>query len=213
MPIKFQRKGIKYADLSEQEKLKYEEQFTDPVTGAFPDEIDAGALNRWLFNIDTVDKVIGHLMNNGIKVEGGDKLAKTILFARSHQHAKFIEERFNKQYPEYKGDFMRVIDYQEEYKYDILNKFKLKNAMPQIAVSVDMLDTGIDVPEVCNLLFFKPVRSSTKFWQMIGRETRLCKELFGLDQDKRNLSFLIFAKTLSFSAPTLKDLMSVHPSL
>lgn len=93
---------------------------------------------------------------------------------------------------------MKVIDYHEEYRYDLLNKFKDKTKMPQIAVSVDMLDTGIDVPEVCNLVFFKPVRSSVKFWQMIGRGTRLCKDLFAINQDKKNLSFSISAKILSF---------------
>ena len=193
VPIKFQRSGIKYAELSDEDKLKYEEQFTDPITGAFPDEIDSSALNEWLFNTDTVDKVLGHLMTNGIKVEGGDKLGKTMIFARSHKHAKFIEERFNKQYPQYKGEFLKVIDYHEEYKYDLLNKFKGKQNMPQIAVSVDMLDTGIDVPEVANLVFFKPVRSSAKFWQMIGRGTRLCKDLFGFGID---YLFLAFAPTL-----------------
>jgi len=198
VPIKFQRKGIKYAELSEEEKQTYEEQFTDPVTGEFPDEIEADALNAWLFNADTVDKVIAHLMQFGIKVEGGDKLAKTIIFARSHKHAKFIEERFNKQYPEYKGDFFKVIDYQEEYRYDLLNKFKIVNNMPQVAVSVDMLDTGIDVPEVCNLVFFKPVRSSTKFWQMLGRGTRLCKDLFAKDEDKREFVIFDFCENLEF---------------
>jgi len=198
VPIKFQRKGIKYAELSEAEKLMYEEQFSNPLTGDFPEEIDAAALNTWLFNTDTVDKVIGHLMQNGIKVEGGDKLAKSIIFARSHLHAKFIEERFNKQYPEYKGDFLKVIDYQEEYKYDLLNKFKDKAKMPQIAVSVDMLDTGIDVPEVCNLVFFKPVRSRTKYWQMIGRGTRLCKNLFGVDEDKKEFVIFDFCENIEF---------------
>lgn len=190
VPIKFQRSGIKYAELSDSEKLKYEEQFTDPVTGAFPEEIDASALNKWLFNTDTVDKVIGHLMEHGIKVEGGDKLAKTIVFARSHLHAKFIEERFNIQYPVYKGEFLKVIDNQEEYRYDLLNKFKDKAKIPQIAVSVDMLDTGIDVPELCNLVFFKRVRSRVKYWQMIGRGTRLCKDLFSIGNDKKE--FVIF---------------------
>ncbi|MCZ8021513.1 MAG: DEAD/DEAH box helicase family protein [Cyclobacteriaceae bacterium] len=198
VPIKFQRKGIKYSELSEADKLKYEEQFADPVTGDFPEEIDAAALNKWLFNTDTVDKVIGHLMEHGIKVEGGDKLAKTIIFARSHLHAKFIEERFNKQYPQYKGDFLKVVDYQEEYRYDLLNKFKVKTKMPQIAVSVDMLDTGIDVPEVCNLVFFKPVRSSVKFWQMIGRGTRLCEDLFGIDQDKKEFVIFDFCENFEF---------------
>jgi type I restriction enzyme, R subunit len=198
VPIKFQRSGIKYAELSAAEKLQYEAQFTDPVTGAFPDEIDAAALNKWLFNTDTVDKVIGHLMQHGIKVEGGDKLAKTMVFARSHRHAKFIEERFNKQYPAYKGDFLKVIDYHEEYRYDLLKKFKDKSKMPQIAVSVDMLDTGIDVPEVCNLVFFKPVRSSVKFWQMIGRGTRLCKDLFALNEDKKEFIIFDFCENFEF---------------
>lgn len=198
VPIKFQRSGIKYAELSEEEKLKYEEQFTDPVSGEFPDEIEATALNNWLFNTDTVDKVLGHLMENGIKVEGGDKLGKTMIFARSHQHAKFIEERFNLQYPQYKGEFLKVIDYHEEYKYDLLNKFKLKHKMPQIAVSVDMLDTGIDVPEVCNLVFFKPIRSSAKYWQMIGRGTRLCKDLFGFGDDKKEFVIFDFCENFEF---------------
>ncbi len=198
VPIKFQRHGIKYAELSDEEKLKYEEQFTDPITGEFPDEIDAAALNKWLFNTDTVDKAIGHLMENGIKVESGDKLAKTILFARSHNHAKFIEERFNKQYPEYKGEFLKVIDYHEEYRYDLLNKFKEKTKMPQIAVSVDMLDTGIDVPEVCNLVFFKPVRSSVKFWQMIGRGTRLCLDLFNTGNHKNEFVIFDFCENFEF---------------
>ena len=198
VPIKFQRAGIKYKELSDDEKLKYEEQFTDPVTGEFPDAIDADALNKWLFNTDTVDKVIGHLMEHGIKVEGGDKLAKTIVFARSHLHAKFIEERFNHQYPVYKGEFLKVIDYQEEYRHDLLNKFKDKTKMPQIAVSVDMLDTGIDVPEVCNLVFFKPVRSSVKFWQMIGRGTRLCKDLFAINEDKKEFVIFDFCENFEF---------------
>ncbi|MEJ7778676.1 MAG: DEAD/DEAH box helicase family protein [Daejeonella sp.] len=198
VPLKFQRQGIKYAELSDEDKLAYEEQFTDPLTGEYPDEIDATALNTWLFNTDTVDKVIAHFMEFGIKVEGGDKLAKTMIFARSHKHAKFIEERFNIQYPEYKGDFLKVIDYQEEYKYDLLNKFKDKQKMPQIAVSVDMLDTGIDVPEVCNLVFFKPIRSSTKFWQMIGRGTRLCIDLFAPDEHKKEFIIFDFCENFEF---------------
>jgi len=195
---KFQRQGIKYADLTEEEKLAYEEEFADPITGEFPDEIDASALNQWLFNIDTVDKVIGQLMKVGIKVESGDKLGKTIIFARSHDHARFIEERFNIQYPEYKGEFLKVIDYKEAYRYDLLNRFKVKDKMPQIAVSVDMLDTGIDVPEVTNLVFFKPVRSSAKFWQMIGRGTRLCKDLLEYGRDKENFFIFDFCENFEF---------------
>jgi type I restriction enzyme R subunit len=131
-------------------------------------------------------------------------LAKTIIFARSHKHAMFIKERFDKQYPQYKGEFLKVIDYHEEYRYDLLNRFKVKNGMPQIAVSVDMLDTGIDIPEVCNLVFFKPVRSSAKFWQMVGRGTRLCPDLFGFTEDK--VEFVIFdlCENLEFFAANPK---------
>ena len=198
VPLKFHREGIKYSLLSEEEKQKYEEEFADPLTGEFPDEIDSAALNKWLFNTDTVDKVLAHLMEHGIKVEGGDKLAKTMIFARSHKHAMFIQERFNKQFPEYSGDFLSVIDYQQEYKYDLLAKFKTKTKLPQIAVSVDMLDTGIDVPEVCNLLFFKPIRSRTKFFQMIGRGTRLCKDLFGPGIDKSQFVIFDFCQNFEY---------------
>jgi type I restriction enzyme R subunit len=211
VPIKFQRKGIKYCELNEADKLAYEEQFTDPITGEYPDEIEAKALNNWLFNTDTVDKVIAHLMEFGIKVEGGDKLAKTMIFARSHKHAKFIEERFNIQYPAYKGEFLKVIDYQEEYKYDLLNKFKDKQKMPQIAVSVDMLDTGIDVPEVCNLVFFKTVRSSTKFWQMIGRGTRLCIDLFGPEDHKKEFIIFDFCENFEFFNANPKGIETGNP--
>ncbi len=198
VPLKFQIQGIKYADLSDQEKIEFEEEFADPITGEFPEEIGSEALNEWLFNIDTVDKVIAHLMQNGIKIEGGDKLGKTIIFAKSHNHALFIAERFDIQYPQYKGDFIRVIDYKETYKYDLLNKFKEPSKYPQIAVSVDMLDTGIDVPEVCNLVFFKRVRSKAKFWQMVGRGTRLCKNLIGEGSDKKEFLIFDFCENLKY---------------
>lgn len=198
VPLKFHREGIKYALLSEEEKRKYEDEFSDPLTGEFPEEIDSSALNKWLFNTDTVDKVLGHLIEYGIKVEGGDKLAKTMIFARSHKHALFIQDRFNIQFPQYSGDFLSVIDYQQEYKYDLLARFKTKNKYPQIAVSVDMLDTGIDVPEVCNLLFFKPIRSRTKFFQMIGRGTRLCKDLFGPGYDKNQFVIFDFCQNFEY---------------
>lgn len=178
VPLRFIREGIKYNDLSEQEKADYEEKFGDPTQGA-PNEIGSTALNDWLFNTDTVDKVLIHLMTNGQKIAGGDKLGKTIIFARNNAHANFIEERFNKLYPDLKGAFLRVITYKVDQADDLIDKFKLPESFPQIAVSVDMLDTGIDVPEILNLVFFKPVYSSSKYWQMIGRGTRLCEDIFG----------------------------------
>ncbi len=208
VPLKFQREGIKYSALSEEEKQKYEEEFSDPLTGEIPEEIDSAALNKWLFNTDTVDKVLAHLMEHGIKVEGGDKLAKTMIFARSHKHAIFIQKRFNIQFPEYAGNFLSVIDYQQEYKYDLLAKFKTKNQFPQIAVSVDMLDTGIDVPEVCNLLFFKPIRSRIKFFQMIGRGTRLCRDLFGPGINKSQFVIFDFCQNFEYFEENPKGLDS-----
>ncbi|OAD46015.1 restriction endonuclease [Polaribacter atrinae] len=192
IPLKFQREGIKYADLSDSEKEEYEEKFGDPTNDEAPEEIGSAALNKWLFNTDTVDKVLEHLMNDGIKVNGGDKLGKTIIFAKNHAHAVFIEERFNKNYPEYSGKFLRVIDNYETKAQDLLEKFAdpLEEQEPQIAVSVDMMDTGVDAPRVVNLVFFKIVKSSSKFWQMIGRGTRLCPNLFAPGEDKKE--FLIF---------------------
>ncbi len=192
VPLKFQREGIKYNQLSDKEKQEYEEKFGDPTTGEAPDEIGSEALNRWLFNTDTVDKVLDHIMTDGVKVEGGDKLGKTIIFAKNHKHAVFIEERFNKNYPEYNGKFLRVIDNYETKAQDLLETFVDHHVEhdPQIAVSVDMMDTGVDAPRVVNLVFFKLVKSPSKFWQMIGRGTRLCPNLFAPGEDKSH--FLIF---------------------
>lgn len=192
VPLKFMREGIRYSELSEKEKLEYEEKFGDPSNEEADEGIDKSQLYKWLFNSNTVDQVLAHLMTSGIKVDGGDKIGKTIIFAKNHKHAVYIEERFNKNFPEYSGKFCRVIDNQTEKAQDILERFVLdkEEKDPQIAISVDMMDTGVDAPRVVNLIFFKPVRSVAKFWQMIGRGTRLRPNLFGLDQHKD--SFLIF---------------------
>ena len=184
---KFLEEGIHYDDLSEEEKEKYEETFDDDD---FREDIDSSALNEWLFNDHTIDMVLQDLMEKGIKVEGGDKLGKTIIFAKNHIHAERIVKRFDALFPEYKGDFARVIDYSVKYVQTLIDDFSERNKLPQIAVSVDMLDTGVDIPEVVNLVFFKKVRSKSKFWQMIGRGTRLCPDLLGIGQDKTH--FLIF---------------------
>ncbi|KPL57819.1 DEAD/DEAH box helicase family protein [Rossellomorea vietnamensis] len=184
--MKFLEEGIRYDDLTDEEKELYEETFEDEVG----DDIDSGALNEWLFNADTIDTVLKNLMEKGIHVEGGDKLGKTILFAKNHQHALKIVERFDALFPEYGGEFAKVIDYSVNYYQSLIEDFSTKEKMPQIAVSVDMLDTGVDIPEVVNLVFFKKVRSKSKFWQMIGRGTRLCPDLLGIGQDKTH--FLIF---------------------
>jgi type I site-specific restriction endonuclease len=150
--------------------------------GEVPELVEAEAVNKWLFNKDTVDKVLEHLMTRGQKVAGGDRLGKTIIFAKNQDHAEFIAERFNANYPHYKGEFARVITFKTEYVQSLIDDFSQANKAPHIAISVDMLDTGIDVPEVVNLVFFKLVRSKSKFWQMVGRGTRLRLDLFGPGQ-------------------------------
>ena len=161
-----------------------------------PDFIPSAALNKFVFNEKTIDMVLQDLMERGIKVAGGDRLGKTIIFAQNKRHAEFILERFNKLYPQYHGSFAQRVICDDSYAQTIIDDFKRPEKEPHIAVSVDMMDTGIDVPECVNLVFFKKVRSKSKFWQMIGRGTRLCKELACVDQidgvytDKRR--FLIF---------------------
>ena len=203
VPLKFQREGIKYDELSEEEKEEWEEKDWGEE-GEIPDEIDAAAVNKWLFNADTVDKVLQDLMTRGVKVDGGDRIAKTIVFAKNHQHAVFIQERFDKNYPHLKGSFARVIDNYETYAQSLLDDFSTPDKTPHIAISVDMLDTGIDVPEVANLVFFKIVRSKTKFWQMIGRGTRLCKNLFGPGKDKEFFSVFDYCQNLEFFGANAK---------
>lgn len=193
---KIMEDGIKYDELSEEEKLEFEETFSDDEN--IDDEIANTAINEWLFNANTIDLVLNKLMDEGLKVEGQEKIGKTIIFAKNTRHAKAIVERFNKLYPQYGGDFAKAVDYSIEYVDSILDDFKDKNKMPQIAVSVDMLDTGIDIPEILNLVFFKKVRSKTKFWQMIGRGTRLCPDLFGVGIDKEKFLIFDFGNNIEF---------------
>lgn len=191
---KFLEEGITYDDLSDEDKERYEDDFIED--GMMPDFIPSAALNKFVFNEKTVDMVLQDLMERGIKVAGGDRLGKTIIFAQNKRHAEFILERFNKLYPQYHGSFAQRVICDDSYAQTIIDDFKQPEKEPHIAVSVDMMDTGIDVPECVNLVFFKKVRSKAKFWQMIGRGTRLCKGLSCVDQvdgaytDKRR--FLIF---------------------
>lgn len=197
VPLKFQREGIKYDDLSEDEKEQWDALEWNE-DGTVPDAVDAAALNQWLFNISTVDQVLEHLMTKGQKVAGGDRLGKTIVFAKNNAHAEFIAERFNANYPHYKGEFARVVTYKTTYAQSLIDAFSAKDKMPHIAISVDMLDTGIDVPEVVNLVFFKVVRSRTKFWQMVGRGTRLCKDLFAPGEHKKFFYLFDYCQNLEF---------------
>lgn len=193
----FMDRGIKYSELSNEEKEKYEDTFADDEDN-IPEEIDASAMNSWLFNRDTIKKLLELLMDKGLKVKGGDELGKTVIFARNHKHAQKIVDTFNELYPEYRGEFAKLVDNQVKYNETIINEFSTKEKWPQIAVSVDMLDTGVDVPEILNLVFFKPVKSKIKFWQMIGRGTRLCKDLFGVGLDKKEFYIFDYCKNFEF---------------
>ena len=198
--LRFPRDGIDYHSLSEEEQAQWEnlDWGDDEDDGDLPDRVNASAINNWLFNTDTVDKVLQHLMEHGHTVDGGDRLAKTIIFARNHEHATFIEKRFDHHYPQHAGHFARVIDHYATYPQSLLDDFAMKDKAPHIAISVDMLDTGVDVPEVANLVFFKPVYSRIKFWQMIGRGTRLCPDLFGPGGDKHDFRVFDFCFNFDF---------------
>ncbi|MCQ2476860.1 MAG: DEAD/DEAH box helicase family protein [Clostridia bacterium] len=181
--LKFIQQGIVYDELSDEDKLAYEDTFEDE-NGDLPESIASSALNEWLFNEDTIREVLNTLMTSGIKIDYGNKIGKTIIFAKNHDHAEKILEVFNKEYPHLVG-FAKVIDNYMTYAQSAIDEFSDPKKLPQIAISVDMLDTGIDVPEVLNLVFFKKVMSKAKFWQMIGRGTRLCPNLIdGKDKEK-----------------------------
>jgi type I restriction enzyme R subunit len=191
------KEGIDPEKLTDEEKKQIQEifEYEKIMAGLEPGDpysrtINPAELFKYIFNTDTVDHVLNRLMEDGIRINEGTVVGKTIIFAYNHNHAVFVAERFNTLYPELGPDFCRVIDNYEKYSSDLLDKFSDIEKQPQIAVSVDMLDTGIDVPEVVNLVFFKPVHSKIKFWQMIGRGTRLCENLFGEGQHKKE--FLIF---------------------
>lgn len=181
--LKFIEQGIVYDELSDEDRQAYEDTFEDE-NGALPERIASSALNEWIFNEDTIRQVLNTLMTHGLTIDYGSKLGKTIVFAKNHTHAEKILGVFNQEYPHLPG-FAKVIDNYMTYAQSAIDEFSDPKKMPQIAISVDMLDTGIDVPEVLNLVFFKKVMSKAKFWQMIGRGTRLCPGLMdGKDKDK-----------------------------
>ena len=181
--LKFIQQGIVYDELSDEDKQVYEDTF-ETEDGELPESITSSAMNEWVFNEDTIREVLHVLMTHGLKIDYGNKIGKTIIFAKNHTHAEKILEVFGKEYPHLVG-WAKVIDNYMTYAQSAIDEFSAPNKLPQIAISVDMLDTGIDVPEVLNLVFFKKVMSKAKFWQMIGRGTRLCPELIdGADKSK-----------------------------
>jgi type I restriction enzyme R subunit len=197
VPLRFPREGISYAALSDDEKGQWDLlDWEENVQNA--GQVDSGAINAWLFNTDTVDKGLEVLMTRGCRDASSDRLGKSVIFARNHKHAEFIRERFDHHYPHLAGKAARVIDNQVKYAQSLIDEFADPGSDLRIAISVDMLDTGIDIPEIVNLVFFKPVRSRTKFWQMVGRGTRTCKDLFGPGRDKECFWIFDLCQNLEF---------------
>lgn len=186
--LKIPEKGLCYDDLPKDQKEHFEEVFDEEIEEM--KNLKGDVVNDWLFNSKTIDIVLNQLMTRGIPTADGDEIGKTIIFVKNHSHAMEVKKRFRILYPHKGEKYIEVIDHYQEKNQSLIDEFSVKGKDPQIAISVDMLDTGIDVPEIVNLVFFKKVRSKVKFNQMIGRGTRLCPDLFGPDKDKEN--FLIF---------------------
>lgn len=185
----FLQRGIKYSDLTEEQRRQLEEQDQDAQNFNYEREL----VDKIVLNRETNRMLIRNLMDKGISNADGTRPGKTIIFARNHDHGDILEKVFNEMYPQYKGKVAKLIDYKDDRRVELIRGFKGKNKEFKdidIAISVDMLDTGVDVPEVVNLVFAKPVFSRVKFWQMIGRGTRLCPDLFGPGKDKTH--FVIF---------------------
>ena len=182
----FREKGLRYRQMSEPQRAELEDQ--EPAAQQV--DYDSEDIDKHVFNRDTTRFIWRALMDEGLREATGSRVGKTIVFARSHLHAVHLEDVFSEMYPQYGSAFCRVIDHQEPKADQLIDDLKNPDNELTIAISVDMLDTGIDVPEVVNLVFAKPVKSYVKFWQMIGRGTRLRKDLFGPSRDKAE--FLIF---------------------
>lgn len=203
--------GIKYNSLttSEKEQLEkvweYEAANGDPDTPLQPRDIESNEIYKYIFNTKTIDLVLQDLMENGLKVDSGEKIGKSIIFAFSSQHAELIVKRFNLLYPGFGPEFCRQIDYSVKYAQTLIDNFEQRDSMPQIAVSVDMLDTGIDVPDVLNLVFFKRVRSRIKFMQMVGRGTRLSPDIFGAGKDKKEFYIFDYCGNFNYFETHIND--------
>ncbi len=187
----FTRKGIKYSEMSDEQRQQLEEDEVNPESV----EYESHEIDKKVFNLDTNGLILENLMTNGIKDATGSHVGKSIIFARNHNHAIILQKQFFKLFPQYGGNFCKVIDNHEPRAEDLIDEFKKRDSGLNIVISIDMMDTGIDVPEVVNLVFAKPVYSYVKFWQMIGRGTRLCPGLFGTDENgkpKDKTHFQIF---------------------
>ena len=180
----FMREGIRLETLTAEQIKELEDQGEDPSQYDFASE----QINSVIYNKDTNRAILRNLMESGLRDSTGQSPGKSIIFARNHRHAVLLRQLFDEMYPQYGGRFCQVIDNYDPRAEQLIDDFKGnddgKNDELTIAISVDMLDTGIDIPEILNLVFAKPIKSPVKFWQMIGRGTRLCEDLFGPGKHK-----------------------------
>jgi type I restriction enzyme R subunit len=185
----FKIHGITPRDLTEEERQRLIDQGIDP------DEIDfeGSELEKKVAVKGTSEAIVREFMDSCLRDQSGMLPAKSIFFAISKKHAVRLQEAFDALYPEYRGNLARTIVSEDSRATELIRAFE-NESFPRIAISVDMLDTGIDVPEVCNLVFAKPVFSKIKFWQMLGRGTRshtACSHFNWLPDGKKEL-FLVF---------------------
>src|SRR5439155_13184278 len=164
----FQIEGLKPGELPEEVKRQLASQGIEPEQYSF----EGSELERRVTITGTNDAIVREFVDHAIKDAVGTLPAKTIIFAVSHKHALELYKSFNRLYPDLQRQGLaKVIDSQMERAEKTLDDFKNKD-FPRVAISVDMLDTGIDVPSLRNLVFAKPIFSKVKFWQMLGRGTR-----------------------------------------
>ena len=182
----FLSKGVKYSEMTAEQRAELEEQVGDAAESV---DYAANQVDSTVYNRDTEAKVLRMFMERGIRNADGSTIGKTIIFARKHTHAIYLRDLFYELFPQYGAEFCEVIDNKEPRREDLITSFKTEQKL-MVAISVDMLDTGIDIPAVVNLVFHKPVKSFVKFRQMIGRGTRLCLDLFGEGRNKTE--FYIF---------------------
>lgn len=194
--------GIDPAKLTADEREQLDDYFAELDLPTPDFNVPGNELFRFLFNKNTCRQVIEELMSKGLRVDNGETIGKSIIFAYNHKHAQMIVDCFHELYPDYPANTCQLVDNYVKEADDLVEKFK-EMADFRIAVSVDMLDTGVDIPSVLNLVFFKKVRSKIKFLQMIGRGTRLCENIYGPGRNKSG--FLIFDYCANF------EFFGTHP--
>ncbi len=187
---------LHYADLTEEQRTIAEMEYSDAGAIASKD-FDLPAVNNWLFSEEKIQAMLENLLAHGMKAKDG-KLGKTIIFAKNSLQAKAIAFIFQRLHPEYGADFIRALDARTPDLAEAVQAFAEPDAQPTVAISVDVLDTGFDMPPVVNLVFFRKVHSLSKFSQMLGRGMRFCEGLGGEGKDKKEFLVIDYCRNFVF---------------